>query len=205
VELKTTKIKELVFRENRKGAELESIFTLTNDYVRCVRIKPELIGIAADFNRKGQANSCWYQYDPELIKPKRATLSVISKAEETVAINSAELRELKATSATNIEDKFSDQLLSILKACASDNLMGMISLDQSFSVEPLTGGRRTMQGYIGSLVRDVPAEIALSSSKEKYQEILLLHSYSDTEWLILTSKFLFFYRIPLPAENIVLR
>jgi hypothetical protein len=37
--------------------------------------------------------------------------------------------EHKATSTTNIDDKFSDPLLSILKACASDNLMGMISLE----------------------------------------------------------------------------
>lgn len=82
----------------------------------------------------------------------------------------------------------------------------MISLDQSFVVEPIAGGKsRIMQGYIGNLLRDVPPEIVLSSSKEKYQEILLLHSYSDTEWLVLTNKFLYFYRIPLPSENIILK
>lgn len=47
----------------------------------------------------------------------------------------------------------------------------MISLDQSFVVEPLSTGRgRMFQGYIGNLQRDVPVELALaSSSKEKYQ------------------------------------
>lgn len=62
------------------------------------------------------------------------------------------------------------------------------------------------QGYIGNLQRDVPLELVLpGSSKEKYQEILLFENYSDSEWLILNSKYLYFYRIPLPAENIVLK
>ena len=72
-------------------------------------------------------------------------------------MTSAELKEIRASNATNMEDKFSEQLLSILKASVSDNLLGMISLDQSFVVEPLSTGRgRMFQGYIGNLQRDVP-------------------------------------------------
>lgn len=52
---------------------------VTNEYIRGLRIKPELIGIASDFHRKGDTQACWYQYESELIKPKRNTLSVLSK------------------------------------------------------------------------------------------------------------------------------
>jgi hypothetical protein len=168
--VKTSKIRQLVFRQNKRGAELESVFTVTTDYVRCIRIKPELIGIASDFSRKGEAD-CWYHYEPELIRPKRSTLSVIGKTEEGVAISSAELKEMRASSATNMEEKFSEQLLSILKASVSENLLGMISLDQSFVVEPLSKGKaRVTQGYIGNLVRDVPLELGSQGGcKEKYQ------------------------------------
>ena len=206
LELRTTKLKQLVFRQNRKGAELESIYAVTSEYIRGLRIKPELIGIASDFHRKGDAQACWYQYEGELIKPKRNTLSVLSRSEESAVLSSAALKELRATNATNLEEKFSEQLLSILRASLSDNLMGIISLDQSFVVEPIGGKARVVQGYIGNLLRDVPPEISHSGQgKEKYEEILLFHSYSDTEWLILTAKFLYFYRIPLPAENIILK
>ena len=52
---------------------------------------------------------------------------------------------------------FSDQLLSILKASLGDKMMGMISLDQSFIVEPISSPKgKVTQGYIGNLVRDIP-------------------------------------------------
>lgn len=88
-----------------------------------------------------------------------------------MVLNSVELKELKATNATNLEEKFSEQLLNILKASLSDNLMGIISLDQSFVVEPIGNGKaKVVQGYIGNLLRDIPPEISLSShSKDKYE------------------------------------
>ncbi len=63
VETKTTRIRQLVFRERKKGIELEAVFAVTTDYVRAVRIRPELIGIAADFSRKDNPD-CWYKYEP---------------------------------------------------------------------------------------------------------------------------------------------
>lgn len=49
--------------------------------------------------------------------------------------------------------------------------MGIISLDQSFVVEPIgTGKGKVVQGYIGNLLRDIPPEISHSSqSKDKYE------------------------------------
>ena len=85
---------------------MDSVFTVTAEYVRCIRIRPELIGIAADFNRKGEGD-CWYRYEPQLIRPKRATLSVLGQREEGTALSSAELKEIRATNATNMEDMFS--------------------------------------------------------------------------------------------------
>lgn len=80
VETKTTKIRQLVFRERKRGAELEAVFAVTTDYVRGVSIRPELIGIAADFSRKDNPD-CWYKYGPELMRPKRSTVSVMGKVE----------------------------------------------------------------------------------------------------------------------------
>lgn len=62
---------------------------VTSDYVRGLHINPELIGIASDFLRKGDPQPCWYSYDSELIRPRRSTLSVLSRPEENPVLSSA--------------------------------------------------------------------------------------------------------------------
>lgn len=62
------------------------------------------------------------------------------------------------------------------------HVIGMITLDQSFIIEPIMANEqgRKNQGYIGNLTKDVPPIITIySNEKEKYQEILLFHNFSD--------------------------
>lgn len=48
-----------------------------------MHIRPELIGIAGDFDRKGShPNSCWYKFEEECIKPKQQTVSFKRKSKE---------------------------------------------------------------------------------------------------------------------------
>lgn len=51
------------------------------------------------------------------------------------------------------------------------DLMGMISLDQSFTVQPMANEKTKInQGYVGNLQRDISTDIAYSTTgKEKYQ------------------------------------
>lgn len=58
------------------GSELEAVFAVTRENIRGVHIKPELIGIAGDYDRKGSSpNSCWYRFEEESIAPKKSTIS----------------------------------------------------------------------------------------------------------------------------------
>lgn len=99
-----SRIREVVFRENMVGSEIETVFTVTRNNIRGVHIRPELIGIAGDYDRKGlNPNSCWYNYDQESISPKKETIaSTITKEQSTKALKSAEIKELKAAKLTNL-------------------------------------------------------------------------------------------------------
>ena len=81
--------------------------------------------------------------------------------------------------------------LHVLKAAAGVSLVAIITMDQSFIVQPLKS--KTYQGYIGNLFKDIPPIVAYSEGKELYQEILVLHRFSDYSWLILTPRFIYLY------------
>lgn len=58
-----SRIRDVLFQENMIGSELEAVYAVSRDNVRAVHIKPELIGIAGDYDRKGsKPNSCWYKF-----------------------------------------------------------------------------------------------------------------------------------------------
>jgi hypothetical protein len=49
---------------------------VTREGIRRVHIRPELIGIAGDYDRKGSIqNNCWYKFEEEIIAPKKSTIS----------------------------------------------------------------------------------------------------------------------------------
>lgn len=48
--------------------------------------------------------------------------------------------------------------LHVLKAEASTSVVAIITMDQSFIVQPLKNN--TFQGYIGNLYRDIPPVVA---------------------------------------------
>ena len=53
--------------------------------------------------------------------------------------------------------------LHVLKAEASTSVVAIITMDQSFIVQPLKNN--TFQGYIGNLYRDIPPVVAYNESK----------------------------------------
>ena len=89
------------------GSELEAVYAVSRDNVRAVHIKPELIGIAGDYDRKGsKPNSCWYKFEEECIRPKRETLSFKlwreKEAEQQSSMTLAEAKKIKTQKATNL-------------------------------------------------------------------------------------------------------
>ncbi len=117
-------------------------------------------------------------------------------------MTSAEAKQIKANQLANLDEMMPSHQLLILKAEVWNSVMAIICMDQSFIVQPLAS--KTLQGYIGNLHRDIPPVVAYKESKEVYQEILGMHGYNDSSWLIITQRFIYLYEIPIPSQNIIL-
>jgi hypothetical protein len=140
------------------GSELEAVYAVSRDNVRAVHIKPELIGIASDYDRKGShPHSCWYKYEDQCIRTRRETIANLAPQKDK-ALTSAEAKHLKAVKLANLEEMIPSHRLLILKAKAGSSAMAIITMDQSLIVQPLAPSSN--QGYIGNLIKDIPPVMA---------------------------------------------